>query len=458
MSERSPEAKQAERASDPGPRSSRVLGRPAAAARGRRRFGVGVLLSVWQPSTERADLWLVQLRWLAVLGMGLTIAAAKMLVPGLHATPALVVLGLIAASNVLWWLGVRRWGSLGALTSEALPRRLVVAQVSADLLALSTMLWFTGGVSNPFAGFLTFQIALAGLLTGPRVTLAIATASVASLAGLTLAPRLPLESAVLGVARTELAAMFVALVSHSAFLGFFVAVYARRLEQLRDQAGRNEKLAMLGKLVGGLSHELATPIATILLAGKDLASSKLGDPELDALARTVEGEATRATEILGLLRGNIRPDPSTATIELRALVHRIAATELDRAGFSGKRVLVRGPDVALTVLESAVRQIVLNLIRNAVDATRHDDDARIVVAVDEVPAGVEISVEDSGPGFSPSVLAHLGEPFQTTKQAEGGLGLGLYTCSLLAERVGGTLRVESDPGRGARVVLFMPRD
>lgn len=439
-----PAAEEAQRSSDP-PESVRVLA--ARPSRAPRRWAFGVLLNVWQPRADQADRWLVQLRWLAVLGMAATIGVGRALVPGLAAGPPLAVVGCIAGLNVFWALRLRRGPA---------PFDLVALQVALDVVLLAAVLWLTGGTSNPFAGFLTFQVALAGLLTTPRRSAAVALLTVASILALTRAPPLDLSTAVVGGERAAHAAEVVALVTHAAFLGFFVFVFATRLAQLRDEATRNEKLAVLGKLVGGMCHELATPVATILLAGKDLAASELGDPDLARLAGTVASEAQRASDILGLMRGQIRPDPTTEKLDVRAFVRGVAEAELDRAGFQGRRVLPGGPPLEATVLRSGVAQVVINAVKNAVDATADVEGARISVSVGERHGDVVVMVEDNGPGFSPEVLARLGEPFQTTKQDQGGLGLGLYTCSMLAERMEGTLRVESEAGRGARVVLSVP--
>ncbi len=415
-------------------------------------------LELWQPRAERAESWLVRLRWGALLGMALTIVAARAVVPGLALSGPLAVLVAIALVQVGWILALRARGEARHQEAEALPARSTVgAQLSLDVLSLAAMLWVTGGTTNPFVDFVTFQIAIAGLVCPPRVTLGIAALALGAVLGLTQAPPLELSSARWGAEATARAASHVALAAHGAILGFFVYMTARRIEQLRDEAGRNEKLAILGKLVGGMCHELGTPIATILLAGKDLAESDLGDPELSHLARTVAGEAQRASEIIGLLRGQIRPDPSTDTVEARAFVREIADAELDRAGFRGERSFPKGEPVTATVLTAAVRQIVSNAVRNAAEALREVEGARVEVRVRASPREVVISVEDNGPGFSPEVLARLGEPFQTTKPSSQGLGLGLYTSSMIAERVGASLRVESGAGQGARVVLALPR-
>lgn len=94
-----------------------------------------------------------------------------------------------------------------------------------------------------------------------------------------------------------------------------------------------------------------------------------------------------------------------------------------------------------------------NLLRNASEASLIGRRRRITIAVEERDGQARIRIEDRGPGFSPEILARLGEPFQSTKEAQGGMGLGLYVSALLARQMGAKLTVQSVRGGGARVTL-----
>src|SRR5262249_61022682 len=102
-----------------------------------------------------------------------------------------------------------------------------------------------------------------------------------------------------------------------------------------------------------------------------------------------------------------------------------------------------------------VCQILSNVLKNAVQAVASRPSPEIAVRVKSRRGGrIEIAVEDNGPGISPSLLARIGEPFQTTKADSGGMGLGLYVSSVLAERMGGSLAVENAGNfEGTRVIL-----
>jgi two-component system sensor histidine kinase RegB len=250
----------------------------------------------------------------------------------------------------------------------------------------------------------------------------------------------------------------------SGFYGFIVFVFVQRIQDLLLENERNEKLAMIGRLDGGMSHELNTPLATILLASRDLVEvgRESANEDVQQLAQTIADESQRAADIIGLMRGHVRPGQLNETVDLSTFVADFATKELDRLGFSGERLLPAPEPLPMPVLKAGLGQLLKNVLTNAVEAisaaTPRVARPRIEVTVGAAPGGrIEISVRDNGPGIEPEVLDRLGEPFQTTKEAKGGMGLGLYVSSVLAGRMGGDLRVDTPEGGGTRVTLSLKR-
>lgn len=406
---------------------------------------------------DPADRWLVLLRWVAVVGMGATLVTADQLVEGLGIRGMFSVLLAIGATNLGWMALLAREAGRAARTTtpheRPRGRRFVEAQLAVDVALLTVMLWFAGGVSNPFASFLVFQIALSGLLSSPRATLGVTALAIVAAIVLCFAPPLPPVSPTL-----TLVAVVVALTSMAALLGAFFAVYARRLDRLRSESTRNEKLAVLGRLVGSMSHELNTPLATILLSIKDLEKYGADMPEEERaqLVSAIAREAERANAIIGLVRGHVGPDQVVESVELTRFVGDLAREELDRLGFAGERRFELGEPVRALVMKRALVQLLVNILRNATEASVLGRRRRITVGVERVDGRAEIRIEDRGPGFEPEILARLGEPFQTTKQ--GGMGLGLYVSGMLAKQMGSALRVQSVKGGGARVSVSVEID
>jgi two-component system sensor histidine kinase RegB len=92
-------------------------------------------------------------------------------------------------------------------------------------------------------------------------------------------------------------------------------------------------------------------------------------------------------------------------------------------------------------------------VKNAQDASPAGATVRIRATRDD--RGVELAVQDDGPGMDREVLAHAGEPFFTTKAPGRGLGLGLFLARTVVEQLGGSLRIDSTPGRGTRATLAL---
>jgi two-component system sensor histidine kinase RegB len=410
---------------------------------------------------EPTDQWLVRLRWIAVLGMLATVAVASKVVPTLPLAPLVAIIGAVAASNLMWLLLIRRRRrrSLGqperffaaapmqdegvASSVEPRPGSFAAAQIVVDLVAVTTVLWFSGGARNPFAVFITFQIVLAGVLCSGRTTIGVAMLAVASTTLLFWAPPLPLDSSALGAEQVRWLASGIALATVSGFIGYFVYVFTRRLEQLRARAAQDEKLAIVGRLVGGMSHELNTPLATILLASRDLATlgHDMAPDEIAQLGATIAEEAQRASEVIGLMRGQLRPDLHREPVELRRFVAELTTKELGRRGYRGRVEVPDGVAIETAVLRAGLTGVLTNLLANAVEALAAEAEPLIRVTVERHGSALAIHVDDNGPGLRRELVGRLGEPFRTTKGDQGGLGLGLYVSSVLASRMDGALRV-----------------
>lgn len=403
---------------------------------------------------DPAGRWLVWLRWVAVLGMAATIVVASLAVEALDVVPLMSVLLAIGASNLVWYAAVSG-AARRRRPADATPRRYVELQLAVDVVSLGLMFWFAGGIENPFVVYLVFQIALAGLLCTPRATLLIALLTVGVAAALALAPPLPPVRS--GLLRT---ATWVSIASLATLLAVFVAVYARRLSTLRAEGARNEKLAVLGRLVGMMSHELNTPLATISLLAEELHRfhPNLTPAELDEMVGGIAREAKRAHEIVGLVRGHVASDQSPEPVDVGAFVQEHAEAELARLGFAGRVSFDVEEGIVAQVLPRALLQVLVNVLKNATEASLVTRGKAIEVGVRRRGRWIDVSVEDRGPGFTPEVLARVGEPFSTTKEGEGGMGMGLFISALLANRMGAKLSIATRTTGGARVVVSLPAD
>jgi two-component system sensor histidine kinase RegB len=392
---------------------------------------------------------LIGLRWVAVLGMLATTLVARRFVPGLVLGPIVVVLTLTAASNFVW-LRVPS-GS----TEESRVRRMV-AQLGSDVVLLGGVLWFTGGIENPFAIFLTFQVALAALLCGGAAAVAIATLAVAVAALLTLAPHMPWDSATVSVLQLMRVGRLGAIVGVAAFLGVAGYLWRQRLEALRTESARNERFVVLGRLLGGMAHELNTPLATIVVASDELVElGRDADPDIANLSQVISHEAKRASNVISLLRGQVRDLAKAEPTDVSTVLAEAVSEEARRNEFEGTLRVHLPPGLVAWCIPTALRQIVANVIKNAIEAIGDRDEGTIDVTARAEGRRVVIEVCDNGCGIRPEDLPHLGEPFVTTKEQSGGTGLGLYVSSLLADRMKAQMQVEGHVDWGTRVILSL---
>jgi signal transduction histidine kinase len=213
---------------------------------------------------------------------------------------------------------------------------------------------------------------------------------------------------------------------------------------------RTETLADLGALAGELAHEIRNPLVA-LKSFLELLPERRDDPEIEARFLDVAREELRRAErlldaMIDARRAGERREPPGEV----ALAVDAAATLLGpRARTRGVRIETRVeaglPAVALGA--DALRQVLLNLLHNAVAASPRD--ARVVVAARRARGGVEISVADEGPGLPPA-----GRATERVAQRPGGLGLAI-TRRLLAG-AGGSLAARSAHGSGALVRVWTP--
>ncbi len=233
-----------------------------------------------------------------------------------------------------------------------------------------------------------------------------------------------------------------------------VETRTRELRESEERRAQSEKLAALGQLAGGVAHEINNPLGSILLfaqaARRELADTHAAARDL----AEIESAARRGKRIVeGLLSFSRRARPEereetdlAAFVRSRETLLRSAAPRL--AVQSGGELYVR-----LHVHQ--FEQVLLNLLANADQAMQGEGTVRL--ALRETGEQIEISVEDDGPGIAPEHLAHVFEPFFTTRAPGKGTGLGLALVYGIVRDHGGEITAENLPEGGARFCIRLPR-
>ena len=415
---------------------------------------------------------IVRLRWIAVAGQLLTIGFVKLWLG--FEVPLAYCLALIALSA---WLNV-------FLVIQFPPRHRLTDPVAAslltyDMLQLAVLLYFTGGIGNPFVMLIIAPCIVSAATLPVGYTIAISALTLLCAYVLTYdywpLPWFP------GI-RFELPLVYKVAILASVGTGLlFVAFYVRRLAiEGREMSAalaatelilaREQKLHALDGLAAAAAHELGTPLSTIYLIAKelehDLGSSHPHAEDL-ALLRT---QSNRCREILRkLTRRPDAQDPMHSSVSIREILSDAAAPyqELGKVIIitSAPAEGVSGSDAAEPI---GVRQPGLfyglgNIIENAVDFAQYN----VEVAARWDADNIVVEITDDGPGFRHDLIESLGDPYVTTRgQHSGksaneatGLGLGFFIAKTLLERSGATIELENRaaPETGARVRMTWPR-
>ncbi len=395
---------------------------------------------------------LIAARWVALgLMAALTLLLPRALAIPLPTAPLLAIIGITALFN-----GLALWRARQA--DSATPLELF-SQLLIDITALSALLFFSGGATNPLVSLLLPPVAIAALTLPVRCVLAIGFAATAAYSALMVfyVP-LPLSDASRAT-RLHLLGMWLTFAVSALMIAWFV-VRMTRLIRLRDaelaaareQALRDERIIAIGTLAAGAAHELGTPLATMALLSGELAR----DPQLPEAAR----------EDIALLRQQI----ATCKEIITGLSRRAGAERLENPGIqpadswlaavrqrwhalrshAQSRFEATGSQPAPGVLaDPRLEQAILNLLNNAASAA----DQPINIHLDWSGDAVVIDIDDQGPGFPGSVLAQGGQV--AFPAHEHGSGIGLMLTRSAVEQTGGRLLLLNRPEGGARARLYL---
>ncbi len=255
--------------------------------------------------------------------------------------------------------------------------------------------------------------------------------------------------------------------AHRRRLGERIEGHETFTDKLQEHMIVADRLASLGELAASIAHEINNPLAVISESAGWLRSRtarpELGEAELRSSVELaldkIEAAVDRAARIAqNFLRFARAPDAVVREIDLAELAAEVRDLSFRGAALNNIEVVVNASPAGETSLVSdpyQLRQVLLNLVTNALQAIGHD--GRVEIAVDGGPEQVSIAVIDDGPGIPEEHIERIFEPFFTTKKEGHGTGLGLAVSRGIVEKLGGRIEVESRPGAGCTFCVVLPR-
>jgi two-component system NtrC family sensor kinase len=240
-----------------------------------------------------------------------------------------------------------------------------------------------------------------------------------------------------------------------------------QISEMQEQLSRSRRLATVGQLAAGVAHEINNPLAAITTCAEATLRDIRSAPDLAAVAverswdfylEEIVRQALRCKAITrGLLDLSRQRRARREPCDINALVERGVLLLSQREEAQGTPVSTElDPRVGeVATDEVLVRQVLDNLLTNALDAVEGSGSISVSTSLDGERTRIEVA--DTGAGIPAETLVRIFDPFYTTKEAGRGSGLGLAISATLAEALGGALTVESKPGAGSRFRLWLPR-
>ncbi len=237
-------------------------------------------------------------------------------------------------------------------------------------------------------------------------------------------------------------------------------------ELLDEQLIQSHKLASIGQLSAGIAHEINNPLAII---GEESGwmqdilkrENMQGIPEHDELTdslREINQQAGRCRKITHkLLSFSRKMDATIREVDMNQLMDEVAALREREAGLSSIK-FIRDYDQDLPMIHtdsSQVRQVLFNLINNAMDAINKNGEISLSTKKNK-DKSITVTISDTGMGIPQENLTRIFDPFFTTKEPGKGTGLGLSICHGIIEKLGGTIFVASKVGEGTTFTIRLP--
>ena len=230
------------------------------------------------------------------------------------------------------------------------------------------------------------------------------------------------------------------------------------VQNLKREIERNQRLASLGRLAAGIAHEIRNPLSSIKGFATYFRERYKEVPEDQRTAEIMVQEVDRLNRVIGQLLEFARPmtiqkKPSSIQTVIQ---HSLKMIEREAQVKNIKINARLSPEIKnVSIDPDRINQVLLNLYLNSIEAMEDEGTLSVQLSWDENSQRTKIAVSDTGVGIKKEDLVHIFDPYFTTRQS--GTGLGLAIVHKIVESHRGEVRVESEPGKGTTVTIFLPQ-
>ncbi|MCA9630141.1 MAG: two-component sensor histidine kinase [Myxococcales bacterium] len=343
-------------------------------------------------------------------------------------------------------------------------------QVIFDQVVWTVLAYLSGGASSGAASLYGLSCAVGAILTGFRGAGIAAVSGIVCYGTLVTSlhlgwlgppPDQPLQAYVytpkeLGYYSLLNSLVIVTVMLLSGTLAERLAKAGGQIQAAEERAEEAERMAALGRLAAGLAHEIRNPLGSISGSIQLLKTSSALAEEDKQLCEIIQRESSRLNDLVTDMMDLSRPrKPDRRRMDLAVTAREVVELSATSGrAVSDVQVVYLGPDHAFIEADGAqMRQLVWNLVRNAVQASSAGDEVR--VRLSDVDSGYELAVEDDGIGIEEEARERLFDAFFTTRSK--GTGVGLAVVKRIADEHGFRVEVDSSEGHGARFRVVAPR-
>ncbi|MDO8465751.1 MAG: ATP-binding protein [Gallionella sp.] len=396
---------------------------------------------------------LVALRSMAVTAQLLTLAAVwKILELELDWQPMLLAIAALAAINLYSWLRLR--------SGRPVPNMELFGQLCVDVLALSILLYYSGGSTNPFVSLYLLPLVIAAATLPGRYTWSMA-ALTSTCYSVLMFFYIPLphnhqhdsDSAF----NAHVVGMWLGFVFSTVVVAYFVVKMAQAvrsrdemLVRVREEILRNERIVALGTQAAGAAHELGTPLSTMAVVIGELQHDAAAQPGWRDALVILNEQVRGCKRILDKMLANAQVSNATSLKPADRLMAEVLDEWQLLRPISYQYHSDGAQPAPLVNVDGTLRAALMNLLNNAADAAPQSIEIHTRWDADNFT----LEIHDYGKGLSEEAGLKAGSAFFTTK-AEGH-GLGLFLANATIERMGGSVRLFNREQGGATTEIILP--